>query len=501
MKISCHNTSQESPTLPTQERSPRHTLTREEGYARLRELEPGNRLYDEIQRALIFNTGIVELSSGEKLYTRSEGERLLGGCWETVAYDSSEQLLSVTENAAYKTAIEAKYGTFLTISPEKCITDLATVSDLLALAYASTKGFKSNQPVMAMLADYQSFVKANVLTVNDFFTTSLQALKAHAKAHTYAEQDKFKLSVIFMGKCKDAAEKMCTVSQELAIQSSKLKEQAKAALLMASDDETITIQQKQEIEKVIAQVETKEKELSVTAHELSASVEDARSKERSFTRRADQADQKAFIMGILSGISSGLGKTTGGTAPDFTSVAEKEYANAAAHRKAAEKTADQANKLRREEIKALADLAKTVQELKGLNVQDNSLAAGIKSLEIAIRTLGKIKTTFENATLFWSGVARQCQVLLDDRDLALFIEVDEKEAVKEAIKESAIDWMVIGKISLNAKQGILSVNEKIDRVMTNLPGLSEAKQIHRMLSHDVLAAIEDDRSNLESSSK
>ena len=52
MKISHHNKLQESPTLTTHEMAPRHTLTREEGYARLRELEPGNRLYDEIQASI-----------------------------------------------------------------------------------------------------------------------------------------------------------------------------------------------------------------------------------------------------------------------------------------------------------------------------------------------------------------------------------------------------------------------------------------------------------------
>ena len=153
-----------------QQRPPQRVMTAEEGRAQLDQLTPGSRLYDDIQRALLFPRGIVELSDGSKLNTNPADERLLGGVgeWQVVKFETPTVLAEVCSDERYKAAVIAKSGAFYTIDPSKCLDKLGKVTDLLSLAYASTKGFESNSKVTEIFCDYQSFVKDSTISINDF---------------------------------------------------------------------------------------------------------------------------------------------------------------------------------------------------------------------------------------------------------------------------------------------------------------------------------------------
>ncbi|RNA31319.1 hypothetical protein BpHYR1_034742, partial [Brachionus plicatilis] len=61
------------------------------------------------------------------------------------------------------------------------------------------------------------------------------------------------------------------------------------------------------------------------------------------------------------------------------------------------------NDLKNQEMISNSEIAKIKETLKDLTGDDDDLKASIKSLELAIKALGKIKTTFELTRQFWIG--------------------------------------------------------------------------------------------------
>ncbi|RAP34593.1 hypothetical protein DID77_00795 [Candidatus Marinamargulisbacteria bacterium SCGC AG-439-L15] len=481
--------------LQDQQQKPQ-VLTAEEGRAYLKTLQVGTRLYDEVQRALLFPNGIVQLSNGSKIYTTPSHAKLRGGCgeWQLAKYETPQELESLCSDEKYRAIVVAKSSAFYTVDPAKCLDKLGKVSDLLALAFASTKGFSSNTKVTEIFADYQTFVKDTVICVNDFVGASLHAMQRHKKAYDFAQRDKFQLSMAFIGKCDEQAKKMAEVSGILATSINTLKDKAKEALLQATRDEKVTSDERKEIEIMIHKAEATEQQLKTNSEELSESVAQARAQARAYDRKSDQAASRARTLGIFAAILPPI-------ITNFGSSRDKEYESAAGYQKAATKAHEAADKLRRDEVKALSELAGTVQELKGLSSRENSLKAALKSLELAIKTLGSIKTIFENARIFWIGVSKQCERLAEEKDLALFLEVGEKDEFLEEIKQSALGWMSVGHICLTAANSLRLTNVKVDRTFSNLPSFEEARQLRERLPQELLLAIESEQSEVAQSGR
>lgn len=93
-------------------------------------------------------------------------------------------------------------------------------------------------------------------------------------------------------------------------------------------------------------------------------------------------------------------------------------------------------------VDANANLAKTLQEISTQNITKDDLSRVISSLDISIKALGKIKTTFENLRILWTGVQIHCQSL---SDVSLLKELDfDKELVREEIMNLGFGWMALG---------------------------------------------------------
>lgn len=138
------------------------------------------------------------------------------------------------------------------------------------------------------------------------------------------------------------------------------------------------------------------------------------------------------------------------------------------------------------EMNANAAIEKIGELLKGSKIEEDGLTNSIHSLELVICALGKIQTTFSNTKMFWLGVASKCENLMgntflndlnnnsgdDNSGEDPFIT---KEIIKE-LKNSGMNWLVLGKINYTARSSIKAVDEAADKMMNNLPTKSEAIQ-------------------------
>ncbi len=159
--------------------------------------------------------------------------------------------------------------------------------------------------------------------------------------------------------------------------------------------------------------------------------------------------------------------------------------------------------LQREKIDANASLAESVVKLKNLDVNNKDLSRAIHSLELTIKTMGKVRTVFENTRLFWEGVKRRCDALTNEGvDAAImedFVEGEMKEDFIDSVKKSGFNWLALGKINLVAALAVEAVDKKVDGIMNDLPNASEAIKLIQNLSTTMLAEIEQERVLLEGS--
>jgi DNA repair exonuclease SbcCD ATPase subunit len=157
--------------------------------------------------------------------------------------------------------------------------------------------------------------------------------------------------------------------------------------------------------------------------------------------------------------------------------------------------------LQKEKIEANASLAGSVVKLKNLDVNKKDLSQAIHSLELTIKTMGKVRTVFENTRLFWEGVKRRCDALTNEgveaTIMADFVEGEMKEEFIASVKNSGFNWLALGKINLVAAIAVETVDARIDGIMNDLPDPGTVGQLIQDLSTTMLAEIEQERVHLE----
>merc|ERR1719436_2307035 len=72
------------------------------------------------------------------------------------------------------------------------------------------------------------------------------------------------------------------------------------------------------------------------------------------------------------------------------------------------------NKIARENN---AKLKESVEKLKGTGEARSQIQKTIECLEVTLRTLGKVKATFSLVQLFWSAMAKRCQMLAEMKNI------------------------------------------------------------------------------------
>jgi len=158
---------------------------------------------------------------------------------------------------------------------------------------------------------------------------------------------------------------------------------------------------------------------------------------------------------------------------------------------------DKIAQIRRETRKEMretnASLAESLSKLQGLNQQSASLDTAITSLEVTAKTMGRIKTIFENTRLFWLGVQRQCNGLADNQTMELLADVD-AELFMEEVAGSGMRWFALAKVNSMALEEIKGVNLIVDE---DLPTSAEASKIIENLTQILLLDVNTEQGLLE----
>lgn len=139
--------------------------------------------------------------------------------------------------------------------------------------------------------------------------------------------------------------------------------------------------------------------------------------------------------------------------------------------------------LQKEKRETNAELKASVERLRNMAAQDNDLDKAVASLDVAIKTLGKVKTTFERTRAFWIGVAHNCcQLTAFSTQMQDALDIEEPEAFELAIGHSALGWLTLAKINCIARDSMQGVAGGVDNIMIDLPSTKEAQgMVSKML--------------------
>jgi len=426
----------------------------------------------------------------------------------------------------YNNELSERQKQYYEIDVKDAMTKLSHCGSLLQLAYACSDGYQCQGNIAVLLSQYGTLVKDSFITATRFMSASLTALKYHKLSLKLATKNTQK-AVTIICKCSKLAETMAVAAGDVCEKAQTLENKAVDALECAIGDKTVTKEKRQEVRLRIETAKTQQEQLSKLTQKLRADLDEAREAEANAVKAADSQRSREFTLGVIKAITAPICQLAtmakagiGGVLANQGAQAVADMAQNMAQKKAdansdeksssdesaAGKSLDdrawlltkQRIDIKNKLIEQNANLAQTLSELSGLQEHGDSLSKSLKALELAIKTLGKIKVIFSNTRKYWEGVKANCLQIVDDNELVQELTDDGlEEELTEAITSSALNWFVLCKVNFDAKQAISAVDRGIDAILNDLPSESEALRLVPQLSIEMRQVLADEQRAIE----
>lgn len=212
----------------------------------------------------------------------------------------------VFKNAAVAETANDYEKEFEPIDVGLCLQKLVTVSDLLAIAYAGSKGVKCNSQVVKLLADYQTFCTDSHLASCEFLNASMKALQYTSMGFKWANDHQPDKAIQALSMTTRVADTMTGIASELVTKSEQMCALASDALVAACQDNGVAAETKTEIAAMITKHEVQKAELESTTQSLKNHLETAKSDVSEASRKADSARTMETVLTIVRTFATGL---------------------------------------------------------------------------------------------------------------------------------------------------------------------------------------------------
>jgi DNA repair exonuclease SbcCD ATPase subunit len=312
--------------------------------------------------------------------------------------------------------------TYYTVNVAEALQELNDVGNLLRIAYAGTHGRRSSQSVIRILSNYQHMVKDTFVVTGAFVISSLTAMSTHRIAMKFVEKGKLDKALEKMQRCAEMAREMATLCEQLKGVANDLVAASSEALDKAVEDSVISREEKEAIKKRMDAAASEKAYRETQKAMLDEELQRALADEQAELSRQERAEQRKFVMDMLKAGASVVSEAVGSASPagavsksvnriataGSAANSEQKSSSSDENGSASDRRLDLMRAARYEKEKELREnnaiLARQLTELNQLTISGNDLEAAIKALEVAITSLGKIKTIFENTRLFWAGM-------------------------------------------------------------------------------------------------
>ena len=133
-----------------------------------------------------------------------------------------------------------------------------------------------------------------------------------------------------------------------------------------------------------------------------------------------------------------------------------------------------------------ASLIETLLKLDKYVAIKDDFSSMVLMLELAVQTLGRIKTVFENTCKYWKRLNAHCKSISDDLMMA---QEDLEIWLADDLKISALNWFVLGRSNYIASIAIGEFDKEVDAIMSNLPTTKEAPAMIENIKKELLRNI------------
>lgn len=294
-------------------------------------------------------------------------------------------------------------------------------------------------------------------------------------------------SIKYLKKCSILAGRMAEESQKLVDQADKLIRLAVDALLSANKDWNGSKNETRRIEKMIKQIKLDQAKQEEIKKDLDKMIKDQTEKEKESTALAKE--KSGGLMGIIKALTLGVINPNKGAV------------------EAAERAAEEARKARiefQEKQKANnLELQRSIEKLMDATSEKERIKKAVLGLDVTIQTMGKVKTIFLNAKVFWIGVKKHVESISANQDQLEELAEDElfHEEYLEEVSYSGYSWLAVGKTCRMAALAIREVDKGVDDIMRNIPNEKEAAELIKNLGGKILEGIKDDNEEIEENIK
>jgi len=401
-----------------------------------------------------------------------------------------------------KEKIKSEYN----INIEVAFKLLGNVGELLRISYAGCKGYSCQVAVSKVHSNYQDMIYDSARVSNFFVRTTLRALKYHKFAEKYINKDRAPKALRWVQRCAPLADKLVLASTKMVKQSEQLKNMTVDAFLETQQND---VQNTGQIKK------TKERNNRLTARieSINKMLDDLLKRERQQKERVQKLDgdlkaheqeyQKVKGRAVKTNEICKTDVVQGFGIPGVLTTGQKvvrtchtELDKGDVELKKGELTnvVKKINKVRENQLELLqiknliqknmtslyGELAASVKGLGHTVELGNDLLRAQRALQMAIDTLGIVKTIFLNNRHYWIQVTHNAKQQGSSGDTTIVLkDLDEEETMefKELLMESGFNWLALGKVSRDAMVAMIKVKKDVDKTFINLPSHDQAKQL------------------------
>ncbi|KAN0043317.1 hypothetical protein ACTA71_010965 [Dictyostelium dimigraforme] len=449
-------------------------------------------------------------------------------------YNGDDIKTLLSNNDELSKYVQENQSSYTTISIPDIMEKLMIGGDLLKVSIAASYGFPCNKNILAITLDYQSFIKESYKSCSVFVMKSIEAIQLIKDGLDEAENDLDYSIDLIMTTCEMANE-MEQIANQMSHLAGNLVKKSTEALLSANDnrEDVLNEEKEKKLESEIGSIGSSINEFHNKANQAAEEAERERNSLLNYI--------KVVVKAIVPwGHGDEGSKNNGGIFPndptcenkkserdnkknelkskkerlenmgnDPNSKVEKEKIKEEIEtikkeikdlNESIKQLEDSGAKLRQAissngdketqflmmkahyqdlQRKSKSELAGKVQMLESLVEQSNDLQVSVTCLDITVKTLGHIKTNFDNTSVFWSQVKNQCEKLFNKKRIELALKTENMETKKrrfiEQVSKSGLDWLSIAHMNFNALDSMKLVDNGIDNIISNLPTREESK--------------------------
>jgi len=402
--------------------------------------------------------------------------------------------------------IQEKIATEYNINIEVAFKLLGKVGDLLRISYAGCKGYDCQVNVADVHSQYQNMIHDSASVSNFFVKSTVRALRYHKYAHKNIGNDKISRALRWIKKCEPIADNLVVQSTRMVKQSDHLKNLTEKAYLKTHGND---VENTEEIKK------TKERHnyLTERTDRINKMLEELLKREGAQIKLVGETDvelqkhedeykkvksrdvkvNEICKTDVVNGASI-PGLYQGGQKVIRTCHTELDAGDVEIKKSEMANVVKKINQIRRNQLELLqiknaiqknmtqlyGELAGGITGLSHTKAKGNDLQRARKALQMAIETLGIVKTIFLNNRHYWIQVTHNAGQQGSDGDTSVILkdlDHDEIEEIEEMLMESGFNWLALGKVSRDALISMNRVKNHVDQTLINLPSHEQAKGV------------------------